>query len=113
VRRIRSSPDLLVYNNNEKDLMLFEVKMRKALKETKVLTYRKLIDNYKEFWNDSFLAVVVPCGNVFYAQRMGELQAKEEHNVALEFEKFEDVFVLVEKADLDNFKGFCLKIMQA
>jgi len=113
VRRIRSSPDLLVYDDEKKDLMLIEVKMRKAKKETKILIYARMMANYKDFWNDSFLVVVVPCGNIFYAQRVGELQVKEEYDATLDFEKFEDVFTRVKKEDISHFKTRALQIMKA
>ena len=111
VRRIRSSPDLLVYDDEKKDLMLIEVKMRKAKKETKILIYARMTANYKEFWNDSFLVVVVPCGNIFYAQRIGELQVKEEYDATLDFEKFENIFSRVKKEDISYFKTKALEIM--
>jgi len=113
VRRIRASPDLLVYDDKRKDLMLVEVKMRKAKKETKILIYAKLTANYKEFWNDSILVVVVPCGNIFYAQGVGELEVKEEYDATLDFEKFEDVFTRVKKEDVSHFKTKALQIMKA
>ena len=113
VRRIRSSPDLLVYDDEKKDLMLIEVKMRKAKKETKILIYARMMANYRDFWNDSFLVVVVPCGNIFYAQRVGELQVKEEYDATLDFEKFEDVFTRVKKEDISHFKTRALQIMKA
>jgi hypothetical protein len=113
VRRIRASPDLLVYDDKRKDLMLVEVKMRKAKKETKILIYAKLTSNYKEFWNDSILVVVVPCGNIFYAQGLGELEVKEEYDATLDFEKFEDVFARVKKEDVSHFKTKALQIMKA
>jgi hypothetical protein len=71
VRRIRSSPDLLVYDQKKKDLMLVEVKMRGAPRETSIKYLKRIID-YKEFWNDSILVVTVPCGDVMYAQRIIE-----------------------------------------
>jgi hypothetical protein len=111
VRRIRASPDLLVYDDERKDLMLVEVKMRKAKKETKILIYGRMISNYKEFWNDSILVVVVPCGDILYAQRVGELEVKEEYNAKLEFEKFQDVFVRVRPEDLSHYKTRALQIM--
>jgi len=112
VRRIRFSPDLLVYDGERKDLMLVEVKMRNARKETKILIYPHFMANYKEFWNDSIL-VVVPCGNIFYAQSVGELEVKGEYDATLEFEKFEDFFVRVKKEDISHFKTKALQIIKA
>ena len=46
VRRIRSSPDLLVFDEQKNDLMLVEVKMR-ARVPPKIKP--RVIENYKEF----------------------------------------------------------------
>lgn len=112
VRRIRSCPDLLVYDETEKDLFLVEVKMRRAPKETKVLIYQKLIANYKEFWNESILVVVVPCGKVFYAQRVSELEAKEEYDATTEFLRLEEFFCRVSEEDLAHFREKALWSME-
>jgi hypothetical protein len=112
VRRIRSCPDLLVYDETEKDLFLIEVKMRRAPKETRVLIYKKLIDNYKEFWNESILVIVVPCGKVFYVQRMSELEPKEEYDATAEFLGIEEFFRRVSEEDLAHFREKALWSMQ-
>jgi len=112
VRRIKSSPDLLVFDDKRKDLMLVEVKMRKAPAETRIFLSSNKIANYKEFWNDSILVIVVPCGSVFYAQRIGELEGKDEYNALLDFEKFENVFTGVKEEDLSHFKARALQIMK-
>jgi hypothetical protein len=46
VRKIRSSPDLLVYDGQRKDLMLVEIKMRKAPTETRVWLYKQRVAEY-------------------------------------------------------------------
>ena len=112
VRRIKSSPDLLVYDEEKKDLLLVEVKMRKAPEETRVLLYSRLITNYKEFWNDSILVIVIPCGDVFYAQRVGELEIKEEYNALLDFEKFQSIFTEAKEEDISHFKTKALQILR-
>ena len=111
VRRIKSSPDLLVFSEKKKDLMLVEVKMRKAPQERRILLYAQMIANIKEFWNDSVLAIAIPCGNVFYAQWMGELEVKEEFDASVDFEKFEDIFNEVKEGDLSHYKTRALEIM--
>lgn len=111
VRRIKSSPDLLVFSSKRKDLMLVEVKMRKAPAEENVLLYANRMANYKEFWNDSILVIVVPCGSVFYAQTVGELEVKGKYNALLDFEKFENIFTEVREEDLSHFRAKALEIM--
>jgi hypothetical protein len=55
--------------------------------------------------------IVVPCGNVLYAQRIVELEGKEEYNALVDFEKFENVFTDVKEEDLSRFKAKALRIM--
>ena len=110
VRRIRSSPDLLVYDGERKDIMLIEVRMRRAPKETSV-KYLK-IEWCKEFWDDSIVVVVVPSGNVFYAQKVSELEIKQAYNATKDFEKFEDVFTRVKAEDILDFRAKALQIME-
>ena len=109
VRRIRTSPDLLVYDEKRKDAMLVEVKMRRAPKETSVKYLR--LANYKEFWNDSILVVLVPCGNVFYAQKVSELEIKQTYDARKDFERFQDIFTRVNTQDLTNFRAKALQII--
>ena len=84
--------------------MLVEVKMRRAPKETRILIYGEKIANYNEFWNDSILVVVVPCGRVFYAQRISELEVKEEYDATTDFQKLEDIFTRVKEDDIVHFR---------
>ena len=112
VRMIRSSPDLLVYDKRRKDVMLVEVKMRRAPKETSVLVYSDLIACYKEFWKDAILVIAIPCGQVFYAQKFNELEIKEEYNAATDFERFEDLFPEVRAEDLSAYKDKAIQAMK-
>lgn len=109
-RRIRSTPDLLVYDEKRKDVTLVEVRMRRAPKETSI-EYLK-IAWCKEFWDDTIVVVVVPGGNVFYAQKVSELEIKQTYNATTDFERFEDVFTRVKAEDLSHFRGQALQIME-
>jgi hypothetical protein len=108
-RRIRSSPDLLVYDDQKNDVMLVEVKMRNAFSETKVFLN---IGNYKEFWEDSILLVVVPLGNVFYAQIVNELEDKEEYNLNRDFLRIEEIFTRIKSDDVLHYKEQVVQIMK-
>jgi len=110
VRRIRSSPDLLVYDDQRNDLMLVEVKMR-AYPLPKIKP--RLIENYKEFWNDSILVVVVPEGNVFYAQKISELEVRKFYYRMADFEKFQDIFTRVRAEDISHYKNIALQNMKS
>lgn len=109
VRRIRSSPDLLVYDEQRNDLMLVEVKMRTY---TPPQIKIRLIENYREFWNDSFLVLVVPEGNVFYTQRISELETRQVYYRIADFEKFQDVFTRVRTEDISHYKDIALQNMK-
>lgn len=107
-RRIRFSPDLLVYD--DLNVMLVEVKMRG---KSPPMIKASEIKNVKEFWNDSVLVVVVPEGNVFYAQRISELeiQANDYYQLS-DFEKFQDIFTRVQSEDISYYKGIALQNMK-
>ena len=110
VRRIRSSPDLLVYDDQKNDLMLVEVKKRGTC-PPKISP--RLIKNIKEFWNDSILVVVVPEGNIFYAQRISDLEIRQNDYYPLsDFEKFQDIFTRVRAEDISHYKDIALQTMK-
>ena len=108
VRRIRSSPDLLVYDDQKNDLMLVEVKMRGSAPPN---IRPNLIENIKDFWNDSILVVVVPEGNVFYAQKISELEIKQVYYPLSDFEKFQDIFTRVRSEDISHYRDIALQNM--
>lgn len=111
-RRIRSSPDLLVFDEAHKDVHLVEVKMRRARSEAKVMIYAEKIEAYKQFWDDSILVVVVPCGNVFYAQRVSDLETKDSYDVGRDFKKLVEIFPKVKEEDVRHYRDDALKIMR-
>ena len=108
-RRIRSSPDLLVYD--EKNVWLVEVKMRG---KSPPMIRASEIKNVKEFWGDSVLVVVVPEGNIFYAQRISELEIQESDCYQLSaFEKFQDIFTRVQSDDIKYYQSVALQNSRA
>ena len=106
VRRIRSSPDLLVFDEQRNDLMLIEVKMRKYLEPN---IKQRIIENYKEFWSDSILVLVVPKDNVFYAQKISELETRQKYYRLVDFEKIQDIFTRIGEENLLDFKNRALE----
>jgi hypothetical protein len=108
IRRIRSSPDLLVYDSDRKDLMLVEIKMRTS--ETPYVEQRKM-DTYREFWNDSILVLVVPIGNIFYAQRICDLERKEKYTPNSDFLRIEEVFPRIKQEDVKHYSLDAMKLM--
>ena len=101
VRRIRASPDLLVYSPKKKvengcsevdDLMLVEVKMRSTHQNEKIRIDGDLIKDYKQFWRDSILLIVVPDYEIFYAQHMKKLCETKNTHLIGEFKKIQYMF---------------------
>ena len=112
VRMIRSSPDLVVYDKRRRDVMLVEVKMRRAPKAASVLIYSDLIACYKEFWKDAILVIAIPCGQVLYAQKFSELEIKGEYDAEVDFQKFEDLFTEVNSTDLSAYRDKAIQAMK-
>jgi len=103
--RIRSSPDLLVYD--DQNLMLIEVKSRSS---SPAYIRAGEIKPLKEFWSDSILVVVVPEGNIFYAKRISELEIRQDDHYPLsDFEKFQDIFTRVRAEDISHYSKIALQ----
>ncbi len=103
-RRIRFSPDLLVYD--DQNVMLVEVKMRS---KSPPMIRANEIKNVKEFWNDSVLVVIVPEGNVFYAQRISELETRPDYYPIADFKMLQEIFTRVKVEDISHFKTKALE----
>jgi len=104
-RKIRSSPDLLVYDPSDKDIKLVEVKSRNYDDEKDVVIDK--IGWYKKYWEGSILSVIIPHGHWFYAQYIDKLEIRgpsKGYNLRDEFEKFEDIFPKVNTDTLYRFK---------
>jgi len=105
-RKIRSSPDLLVYDQDEKNIELVEVKSRNWDSETDVVIQK--IGWYKKYWEGSILTVIIPHGHWFYAQYVDKLETRGPHkgyNLRDEFENLESIFPKVHTDTLYRFKG--------
>ena len=114
-RRIRSSPDLLVYD--DQNIMLVEVKTRgkapKWIGAGRVRIRSGEIKPLKEFWSDSILVIVVPEGNVFYAQEIGKLTIQQNDFYSLEdFEKLQAIFKKVNSEDISHYRDIALQTLQ-
>jgi len=112
ILRIRHSPDLLVYDDKNKKLMLVEVKMRRPTTEKKVQIDSYELSSYKQFWDDAVLVVVINKGDIFYVQEIEKLDtSKGIYDVSVEFQKFEEMFNLVKEEDMSEFKSKALEIL--
>jgi Holliday junction resolvase len=112
-RRIRSSPDLLVYDDKEV-IMLVEVKTRTTSRWTrsgKVRINSDELEHLKDFWNDSILAIVIPEG--IYAQRISELEIQQDGYQRLsDFKEFKDVFNRVKSEDISHYEEIATEIFE-
>ena len=73
--RLRNSPDLLVYDNNEKTTKIVEVKSHIS-KSNNYWIDKETIHNYNKFWNDCILVEIIPKEEVFYAEYIAKLASK-------------------------------------
>jgi hypothetical protein len=107
-RRIRKSPDLLVYDDQR--IMLAEVKMRLT---SPLMFNSNEIEILQEFWNDAILVLIVPDETIFYAQKIEELEIP--HGFCLElpdFGKLSDIFTRVTEEHISHYKEIALPILQ-
>jgi len=101
--KIRSTPDLLVYDNESEAVELLEVKSTRWDWTDGVLI--DALPRFKEHWNESILAMVLPAGHFFYAQRVGDLESKKENfDMNKEFLWFEKLFTKVNLRALYAYK---------
>ncbi len=98
VRRIRHSPDLLVFDEEKKDAKLVEIKMSSY--QTPPI---KRINYYREYWNDAILVYVIPFENVFYAQEISKLGIKERYDPNTDFRKIQELFEKIHPNDLQKY----------
>jgi len=102
-KKIRSTPDLLVYDNENETVELLEVKSTKWDR-----TDGGLIDalpKYQKYWNECILVMVLPAGHFFYAQRVSDLESKTvDFDMSKEFMWFEEIFTKVNLSTLYSYK---------
>ena len=112
-RRIRSSPDLLVYDDKEV-IMLVEVKTRTTSRWTAMDRVRidsDKLEPLKNFWSDSILVIVTPEG--IYAQKISDLEIQQDGYQRLsDFKAFEDIFIKVKSKKIQNCKEHCKEIFE-
>lgn len=107
-RRIRKSPDLLVYD--DQNIMLAEVKTRLTLPPR---IKPSEIEMLKEFWKDAIVVLLVPDENVFYAQRIDEIELPHGFYLSLaDFRKLKDVFTNVSDEHISHYKEIAFPLFQ-
>ena len=112
VKRIRNSPDLLVYDDKTAELMLVEVKVRNAPSVNRVLLEKGSIEPYKTYWKDALLVVAIPKGGIFYVQKISELDIEKKYfDVSADFRRIDDVFDKIQLPDLEYYKRISYRII--
>ena len=102
-KKIRSTPDLLVYDNEDETVELLEVKSIRWDWTDNVRI--DALPRYKIHWDESILAMVLPAGHFFYAQRVSDLESKtQDFDLEKEFTWFEELFTGVELETLYSYK---------
>ncbi|MDI6905403.1 MAG: hypothetical protein QMD13_07985 [Candidatus Bathyarchaeia archaeon] len=87
IKRLRSHPDLLVYNERTGDITFIEVKFRKSTPLKTVTFNAKNILWYQKYWNDSVMILVTQIDEVFYAQYINKLPVEDstENDTLIDF----------------------------
>ena len=102
-KKIRSTPDLLVYDNENEIAELLEVKSRRWDWTEDVSI--DALPRYKKYWNESILVMVLPAGHFFYAQRVSDLESEiGEFDLNKTFAWFEELFTKVDLRTLCSYK---------
>lgn len=108
-KRIRSSPDLLVYDKDKNEINLVEVKM--SAKE--FININKLAD-YRKYWDDAIMVVVMNFEDMFYAERIHDLRENRGyHTPRNDFRRIYELFPNVKAEELEKYKVWAHKLLEA
>jgi len=111
-RRIRCSPDLLVYDQDSKVINLVEVKM--SAKEYITITK---IEDYREFWGDAIMgAVINDDKDLFYAEKIRDLRSathRKYHTPRDDFRRIQELFPKIKSEELDKYRKLARKMLDA
>jgi hypothetical protein len=110
-RRIRNSPDLLVYNDEAEDVKLVEVKM--SSHPFPQLNRKGQIGTYQEYWNDAIMVLVLPFDNVFYAKEIADLGKKEQYDPKTDFRKIQEMFTRINPNDLERYRTIAHRLIDS
>ena len=111
--QLRSMPDLLVFDSDDKKVFLVECKYRNAEQLSNVRLSKSSIDKYKKYWNGCIIVVIVPLGSLLYAQWVKNLNTDNRvtgdnvyFNVEKDFEPFTSIFPKIDQKIIDKYKTF-------
>jgi len=69
------------------------------------------MEAYKKFWSDSILILVVPRENVFYAQKISDLEFKETYDIDTDFLRIEEMFLRINSENVLHYGKEACKII--
>lgn len=116
--QIRSMPDLLVFDSDKKEVFLVECKYRNIPRLDNLQLKKSGIDKYKKYWKGCILVVIVPLGELLYAQNVDKLHIENKKvygdniyfNLNSEFEPFTNIFQKIDKRIINKYKTFITTI---
>jgi hypothetical protein len=76
-RRIRSTPDLFVFDRKSKESLLVEVKTSTTRDESKCFIAKAKLDDYASYWAEAILVMYCLRSGNLYCQRIGNIQRSQ------------------------------------
>jgi hypothetical protein len=108
-KRIRSSPDLLVYDKEKNEINLVEVKM--SAKE--YININKLTD-YRKYWDDAIMVAVMNSDDMFYAEKIRDLrEGRGFHTPKNDFKRINEYFPKIKSEEMEKYRVWARKLLEA
>jgi len=115
--RLRTSPDLLIYDNVEKTTKIAEIKSH-ITESANHWIDNKTIQNYFSYWGDCILVEIIPKEEVFYAEYITKLASKNKPSAEINlfirenFRPFYEIFE-INPSVFEKYKKKTLLIMDS
>jgi hypothetical protein len=78
ISKIRTMPDLLVFDRDKRESYLIEVKACNNKKELEYWIEKGRFDNYRSFWPEAYLVVYMITSGEIYCTTMSKIRASKE-----------------------------------
>lgn len=115
-RRIRSTPDLFVFDIKSKESFLVEVKSTTTKDESRCFIAKYKLDDYAQYWPEAILIMYCLYTGNLYCKRISDLKLREcptndrfghliyELNLKANFSNLFDVFTSIENVKYSSFR---------
>lgn len=108
-KRIRCSPDLLVYYKEKNEISLVEVKMS----ANDFINIPKIKD-YRKYWEDAILVVIMNVGDMFYAERIRDLRENRPfYTPRADFRRIHELFQNINPDEMETYRTLAHKLLEA